>query len=159
MGVLSNEEECSQKVTSIIYLGQFQVFIRLWPMILFLFPHLTWSRTLPSPCTHLFAKIAPREEASGCVSTLLMGWGPSLFESLEVFLIMCRQGHFPGPQEWSTYLYFSRAQLLPLALSLECLGENKASVLLHLTYTSCPAQGSLYLLLHLECWTRLSHSL
>ena len=33
-------------------------------------------------------------------------------------------------------LYFSRAQLLPLALSLECLGENKASVLLRLTNTS-----------------------
>ena len=45
---------------------------------------------------------------------------------------MCRQGHFPGPQEWSTYLYFSRAQLLPLALPLECLGENKARIVLHL---------------------------
>ena len=30
-------------------------------------------------------------------------------------------------------LYFSRAQLLPLDLSLECLGENKALVLLYLT--------------------------
>ena len=38
-------------------------------------------------------------------------------------------------------LYFSRAQLSQLVLSLECLGENKASVLLHLTNTSCPAQG------------------
>ena len=38
-------------------------------------------------------------------------------------------------------LYFSRALLSQLVLSLECLGENKASVLLHLTNTSCPAQG------------------
>ena len=38
-------------------------------------------------------------------------------------------------------LYFSRAQLLPLALSLEYLDENKISVLLHLTNTSHPVQG------------------
>ena len=37
-------------------------------------------------------------------------------------------------------LCFSSAQLLPLALSLECLVENKGSVLLHLTTTRCPAQ-------------------
>ena len=35
----------------------------------------------------------------------------------------------------------SRALLLPLALSLECLGEKKAWILLHLTNTRCPAQG------------------
>ena len=38
-------------------------------------------------------------------------------------------------------LCFSRAQLLPLALSLKCLGENKAWILLLLTNTSCLAQG------------------
>ena len=38
-------------------------------------------------------------------------------------------------------LCFSRAQLLPLALSLECLGENKALILLLLTNTSCLAWG------------------
>ena len=43
-------------------------------------------------------------------------------------------------------LYFSRAQLPPLTLSLECLGENKALVLLHETNTSCPAQVPIYLL-------------
>ena len=43
-------------------------------------------------------------------------------------------------------VYFSRAQLLPLALSLECLGENKASVLLHLTNASCPVQEPMYLI-------------
>ena len=43
-------------------------------------------------------------------------------------------------------LSFSRAQLLPLALSLECLGENKVSRLLHLTNTRCLAQGPIYLL-------------
>ena len=54
---------------------------------------------------------------------------------------MCRLGSLPWPQEWEPY-HFSRAQLLSLALSLECLGENKAWILLHLTNTSCPAQLS-----------------
>ena len=43
-------------------------------------------------------------------------------------------------------LYFSRAQLLPLALSLGCLDEKKASILFHLTNTSCRAQRFIYLL-------------
>ena len=43
-------------------------------------------------------------------------------------------------------LYFSRAQLLPLALSLGCLDEKKASILFHLTNTSCRAQRFICLL-------------
>ena len=43
-------------------------------------------------------------------------------------------------------LYFSSAQLLPLALSLECLGENEAWLLLHLTNTGCLAQEPICLL-------------
>ena len=61
----------------------------------------------------------------------------SLSDPQGAFLCMCRQGSFTWPQEWSSYLHFSRAQLLPLALSLECLGENKAPNLLHLTSTVC----------------------
>ena len=38
-----------------------------------------------------------------------------------------------------------QSSALPLALSLECLGENKASVLLHVTNTSCPAQVPIHL--------------
>ena len=49
------------------------------------------------------------------------------------------------PTEVTLPFYFSRAQLLPLALSLECLGENKVSVLLHLTNTTCLAQGPICL--------------
>ena len=45
-----------------------------------------------------------------------------------------------------TSLHFSRAQFLPLALSLERLGENKARILFHLMNTRCPAQGTIYLL-------------
>ena len=51
-----------------------------------------------------------------------------------------------GKSSWTSggsalSLYFCRAQILPLALSLEYLGENKISVLLHLTNTSYPVQG------------------
>ena len=38
-------------------------------------------------------------------------------------------------------LYFSSAQLLPLALSVEGLGEKETSILVHLTNSSCLAQG------------------
>ena len=39
-------------------------------------------------------------------------------------------------------LYFSRAQLLPLALSLECLGEKKASISLLLTKHQLSTPGA-----------------
>ena len=39
------------------YIGQsFQVFVYLWPIIWFLSPHLTYSRTLPNMHAELFAK-------------------------------------------------------------------------------------------------------
>ena len=38
-------------------------------------------------------------------------------------------------------LCFNRTQLLSLALSLECLGENKASALLHLTIPAVWSRG------------------
>ena len=40
-------------------------------------------------------------------------------------------------------LCFSRAQLLPLALTLECLREDKVCILLHLTNTRGLARGPL----------------
>ena len=52
------------------------------------------------------------------------------------------KGKFSLTSEVGTLsLCFSRAQLLPLALLLECLGENKTWILLLLTNTSCLAQG------------------
>ena len=112
-----------------------------WPVVSFLFPHLTCSRTLPNMHVQHFAKMESIiAEACGCKPTLLTGWCPLPFDPEVTFLHVCRQGSFPWPQEWSSYLCFCRAQFLPLALSLECLGENKASVLIHLTNTSCPTQ-------------------
>ena len=94
----------------------------------------------------LLSWIPPQRPVGAC-QCLLWDGGPSLFDPQGAFLRMYRQGSFSWPQEWSS-LYFSRAQLLPLALSLECLGENKASILLHLTNLSSLVQGSTYLLPH-----------
>ena len=45
-------------------------------------------------------------------------------------------------------LYSRRLQLLPLDLSLECVSENTASVLLHLTNTSSLTQRPIKVLSH-----------
>ena len=79
--------------------------------------------------------------------TPIMGWCPLHFwhsRSLPAHVQMGKFSLTSGVVILS--LYFNKVQLLPLALSLECLGENKASLLLHLTNTSCPAQGHIYFL-------------
>ena len=106
-----------------------------------LFSHLTGPRTLSNMCAQLFAKVDPTAEAYG-LFTLIMGW---------CLLPSCPPRSLPAKFSLTSgmvilSLYFSRAQLPPLALSLECLGENKAAILLHLTNSSCSAQGPIYLL-------------
>ena len=55
-----------------------------------------------------------------------MGWCPPPFLTpQEALLHICIQGSLPGGGS-ALCLYFCRAQILPLALSLEYLGENKA---------------------------------
>ena len=52
--------------------------------------------TREAPCVQLFAKMDPTTVASGCMSTLIMGWRPpSLSDPQGAFLRMCRQGSFP----------------------------------------------------------------
>ena len=102
---------------------------------------------LTKMCTQLFAMMNPNAEACGYMSTVIMGCCPFPFWTTRNLPHMCRWGSLPWPQEWEPYLCFNRAQLLPLALSLECLVENRASILAHLTNTSCPFQGPIYPLL------------
>ena len=57
-----------------------------------------------------------------------MGWPSLFFWPREVFLYMCSQWDFPdllSDKYVILSLYSSRAQLLPLTLSLKCLGETK----------------------------------
>ena len=100
-----------------------------------------WAMDPPQDaCTTFLLKQIPPQRSMGVCPHLLWGEVPSLFDPQEASLHACRQGRLPWPQEWASYLCFSRAQLLPLPCPWECLGENKSSVLLHVTNTRHPAQ-------------------
>ena len=84
-------------------------------------------RTRPKMRAQLFAKVKPPEEAYGCISTLVMGWGPLRFpspRSLPEHVQIRKSSLTSGVGTLS--LCFSRAQFFLLAFSLECLGENRA---------------------------------
>lgn len=127
----------------------FWVFVYLWPVILFLSSHLTGLWILPKMHAQLFSKMDPTTETCGCTTTLFIGWGLLLFwltRSLPFHVQTEKCSLTSGVGTFS--IYFSRTQLLPLGLSLECLGEKKACILLYLTKTRCLAQGPIYLLPH-----------
>ena len=99
---------------------------------LLLSPHLTGPGSFPKMHVQLFPKI-DLTHWRGLWVHVHTYYGmvpPSLLGTQVVWLCMCRQGSLPQSHEWAPYLCFSRAQLLPLALSLKCLGENKAWILL-----------------------------
>ena len=113
-----------------------------------LFSHLTGPRTRSNIRAQLSAEMDPTAEAY-VLFTLIMGWCPLPLGPPKSLPAQVQTGKFSltsGVVILS--LHFSRAQLPPLALFFECLGENKSSVLLHLTNTSCPAQGPIYLTPH-----------
>ena len=109
----------------------FQVFVYFWPIILFLSSPLTGPWILPKMHVQLFPKIDFTVEAYGCISTLITEWSSLPFwlpRNLSVHVLTGKSSLTSGASTLS--LCFSRAQLLPLALSLESLGKNKASILL-----------------------------
>ena len=100
-----------------------------------------------------FAKTDPTAEAYGYMYTLIMGWShPSLFNPQKASCTCTDRDVFLDLRVGTLSLCFSRAQLLPLALSLECLGEKKAWILFHLTNTRCPAQRPT-----ISCLNTVSH--
>ena len=124
-----------------------QVFTNMQPINLFLSPYLTGPRTLIKMRAQPFSKMDPATEAYGCMSRLITGWEPLPFPPPRSLPVHVQTGKSPLTSAMGTSsLCFSRAQFLPLALSLECLGENKATTLFHLMNARCPAQGSIYLL-------------
>ena len=85
----------------------------------------------------------PTTEVYGCMPTYYRV-GPLPFSTPKNFLHMCRQGGLPWPQEWAPTCLLALAGLfLPLALSLEYRGENKGSILLHLTTPGVWPRGPL----------------
>ena len=111
----------------ITYKGQSSwVFVYIWLIILLFSSHLTVPWTLSKMHVQLFSKIDPTTEASRSMSILIMRWGLLPFWSPRSLPAPVQTGKSSWTSGVSTLsLLFSRAQLLPLALSLECLGENK----------------------------------
>ena len=92
---------------------------------------------------HFFSKMDPTTEVYGCMPTYYRV-GPLPFSTPKNFLHMCRQGGLPWPQEWAPTCLLALAGLfLPLALSFEYRGENKGSILLHLTTPGVWPRGPL----------------
>ena len=76
----------------VIYIGQFflQVFVYLWPITWFLFPHLTCPRTLLTMRAQLFSKMDSSPEAyEGALASHIMRWCSLLFDPQGAFLHMC----------------------------------------------------------------------
>ena len=81
--------------------------------------------------------------------TLIMAWCPLLFGSPRSLPSHVQTQKFSFTSGVVTLsLYFSRAQLLPLALSLEH-GWEQSFKYTSLDNIVCPAQGPIYFLLHL----------
>ena len=97
-------------------------------------------------CVHNFSKVDPT--AVMCMDGhTYYGVGPISFLTPRRLPVHVQTGKSSLTSGVGTLsLYFNKAQLLPLALPLGCLDDNKAWISLHLTNSSCPAQGSIYLL-------------
>ena len=90
------------------------------PINLFLSPYLTGPRTLIKMRAQPFSKMDPATEAYGCMSRLITGWEPLPFPPPRSLPVHVQTGKSPVISAMGTSsLCFSRAQFLPLALSLE----------------------------------------
>lgn len=72
---------------------------------------------------------------------LLRGGALSFFDPQGAFLLTCRQGSFPWLRSGYLICLLQQSSLLLGAFILGLSGGNRASVLLCLTNTNCPAQG------------------
>ena len=71
----------------------FQVFVYLWPITWFLFPHLPCPRTLHSMCAQpeTFSKMDSSPEPYGAaLASHIMGWCPPPLDPPGDFLCVCR---------------------------------------------------------------------
>ena len=93
------------------------------------FPHLTCPRALPTMCAQLFAKMDSNTEDCRSMSTLLMGWCPPPFLTSKEPSCTCADREVSLTSGLIDVVllsqYSSRAQLLPLTLSLACLRKTK----------------------------------
>ena len=119
------------------------MFLYPWPIILLLSSHLASPWILPKRHLQLFVTMNPTTVAYACMATLIMGWGPLPSWPSRSIPVHVQTEPSLTSRVGTLSLCFSKVQLLSLDLSLECLGENKAWILLHLTNTRCLAWGPL----------------
>ena len=114
----------------------------------YFFFHIWLVLGLSPRCMHNFLLgWIPPQKPVDTFPLLLWGEASSLLDPQEAFLHMCRQERLPWPEKWAPYLLtLAELSFCHLLCPWECLGENKTSILLHLTNTSSPAQGPIYLL-------------
>lgn len=106
------------------------------------------SRTLIKMLAQPFSKMDPNAEAYGCMSRLIMGWEPLPSPPPRSLPVPVQTEKSALTSGTGTSLHFSRAQFLPLALSLEH-GYEQSFKCTPVDNTVCPAQRPIYLLLHL----------
>ena len=122
--------------------------------LIFFFPHLTFPRTLPNMHVQISAKMDSSTEACGRFDSIYYGATPPPSLTPEEPSCTCAVREiFLTSGVVILSLYCSRAQLLPLTFSLECLGKTKLQFTLldklqllspgvhlpqvQLTFTSC----------------------
>ena len=119
-------EMSSKEVTEITHIEQpFWVFVSYDQLFWFFFH--TWLALGPSPrcvCNFLQRGI-PLKRPVGTYPHLLGGGAPLSDPRSFLAHVQTGKSSMTSGRDERLSLYFSRCQLSPLALSLECLGENK----------------------------------
>lgn len=140
-GALPNEEECSKEAVKSHISGSPSGSLFTFGQLFHFFSH-PCSASPPTPrlmYEQLFCQDGFRRRGQWEVWWHLLRDGTPLFLTPEGLLCMCSwELSLTSANLFS--LYSSRAQLLPLTV-LGGSAENKASILLHLTNSSCSAQG------------------
>ena len=101
----------------------FQVFVYLWPITWFLFPHLPCPRTLHSMCAQpeTFSKVDSSPEPFWAALTLhSMGWCPPPLDPPGDFLCVCRVSLAPRMRNaWPLDLLYKQG-VTPLCFCHNC---------------------------------------
>ena len=106
-----------------VYGQFFQVFVYLWPIVWFLFPHLTCLKILPN--MHV-AWIQPRDLWGRPWHHLFLGGTPSFFTPKESF---CACAVSPLPQRWEIWHLDLLCSVSVITVILLCPQEAKAGYL------------------------------
>ena len=126
MWTSSNDKEHSKEADKSLTWGNSSRSLFTFSQLSYFFSHIQPVRGSFSIFKRIFSpRWIPVQRPMGGLTSPIMELCHPLFDPQGAFLHMCNQESFLWPFKWSSYLYLSRAQLLPLALSLKCLGKTK----------------------------------